>query len=97
MPKSKDIKGKVETFVDMAIGFKFAMTEEQAIYRCFLVGIGEKCVRQVILLLELLLFFRCVGRDAQHHGTGLLYLFECVAEPARFYRSTGRVGLGEEE
>jgi hypothetical protein len=31
----------VEAFVDMAIEFKFAMTEEQAIYRCYLVAIGE--------------------------------------------------------
>jgi hypothetical protein len=43
------------------------------------------------------LFFRCVGGDAEYHGAGLLYFFECVAEPARFYRSTRGVSFGIEE
>ena len=62
-----------------------------------LVHVGEKGVRQVVFLLELLLLLRRVSRDAQHDGAGLLDLFECVAEPARFYRSTGGVCLREEK
>ena len=50
-----------------------------------------------MLLLELLLRGRRVGRDAEHGGAGLLDGLECVAEPARFYGSAGRVGLGKKE
>jgi hypothetical protein len=38
-----------------------------------------------------------VGRNAKHDRTGLLNLLVCVAEPARFYRSTRSVGLGKEK
>jgi len=63
----------------------------------FLVGVGEERVREVVFFFELLLFFRSVSGDAENYGAGLLYLLECVAEPARFYRSTRCVSLGIEE
>jgi hypothetical protein len=63
----------------------------------FLVGVGEERVGKVVLLLEFLLLFRAVGGDAEYDSAGLEYLLECVAEPARFYRSTGSVGLGIKE
>jgi hypothetical protein len=62
-----------------------------------LVFIGQQRIRQVIFLFELFLGRGLVGGNPQHHGPGLLYLGECVAEPARLYRSTGRVGLGIEK
>ena len=64
--------------------------------RELLVGVGQQRERQVILVFELLLPFRAVGRDAQDDGAGVLDFAVCVAEPARFNRSTGSVGLGEE-
>jgi hypothetical protein len=63
----------------------------------FLIGVGEERVGQVVLVLELLLFFRSVGGDAEYDGARLFDLLECVAEPARFYGSTGGIGLGEKE
>jgi len=62
-----------------------------------LVGVGEKRIRKIVFLFELFLLFRGVGGDAENDGAGLLDLLECVAEPARFYGSTGGVGLGIEE
>jgi hypothetical protein len=62
-----------------------------------LVGVGEKRIRKIVFLFELLLFGGGVGGDAENNGAGLLDLLECVAEPARFYGSTGGVGLGIEE
>lgn len=62
-----------------------------------LVGIGEERIGKVVFLLELLLFGGSVGGDAENDGAGFLDLLECVAEPARFYGSTGGVGLGIEE
>jgi hypothetical protein len=38
-----------------------------------------------------------VGGNTQHYSSGPLDLGECVAEPARLNRSTGRVGLGIEK
>ena len=63
----------------------------------FLIGIGEERVGEVVFLFELLLLGGSVGGDAENDGAGLLDLLECVAEPARFYGSTGGVGLGIEE
>lgn len=62
-----------------------------------LVHVCEKRVGQVVLLFEFLLFRRRIGGDAEDHSACFLDLFECVAEPARFYRSTGRIGFGKEE
>jgi hypothetical protein len=62
-----------------------------------LVWISEKRIGQVVFLFELFLFAGGVGGDAENDGAGLLDLLECVAEPARFYGSTGGVGLGIEE
>lgn len=63
----------------------------------FLVGIGEQGVGQVVLVLKLLLFVRAVGGDAKYDSASFLNLLVCVAEPARFFGSTGSVGLGIEE
>ena len=38
----------------------------------FFIGIGEQCVRKVVLLFELELRGRSIGGDAQHHQPGLL-------------------------
>jgi hypothetical protein len=62
-----------------------------------LVWISEKRIGEVVLLFEGFLFGGGVGGDAENDGAGLLDLLECVAEPARFKRSTGRIGLGVEE
>jgi hypothetical protein len=62
-----------------------------------LVGVSEKRIGKVVFLFELFLFGGGVGGDAENDGAGILDLLECVAEPARFYGSTGGVGLGIEE
>jgi len=63
---------------------------------CF-VGVSEKRIGKIVFFFELLLLGGSVGGDAENDGAGLLDLLECVAEPARFYGSTGGVGLGIEE
>jgi hypothetical protein len=45
-------------------------------------------------LLEFFLGRGLVGGNTQYHSASLLDLSECVTEPARFNRSTRRVGLG---
>ena len=62
-----------------------------------LVFIGQQGIRQVIFLFKFLLGRRLIGGNTQHHCSGPLDLGECVAEPARLNRSTGRVGLGVEK
>jgi hypothetical protein len=62
-----------------------------------LVLVGQQRIREIVLLFELLLGRGLVGGDAEHSRTGPLDFLECVAEPARFNRSTWRVGLGIEE
>ena len=62
-----------------------------------LVLVGQERVRQLVLVLELLLGGRRVGGDAEYGDSGSGKLAVCVAEPARFYGSAGRVGLGKEE
>ena len=62
-----------------------------------LVLVGEKRVRQFVLVLEFLLSGRCVGRDAEYGNAGPGELSICVAEPARFYGSTGGIGFRIEE
>ena len=59
--------------------------------------VGEERVRQFVLILEFLLGGRRVGRDAKHGNAGSGELCICVAEPARFYGSTGGVGFRIEE
>jgi hypothetical protein len=54
-------------------------------------------IGKIVLVLELLLLANSVSRDAVNSGAGLLDLAECVAEPARFDGSTGRVRLRIEE
>jgi hypothetical protein len=50
-----------------------------------------------MVLLELFLRGRLVGGDAEDNRAGLLDFLECVAEPARFQRSTRGVRLGIKE
>jgi hypothetical protein len=59
-----------------------------------LIRIGEQGIRQVVLLFEFLLLGRRVSRYAKDHRASFLNGFEGVAEPARFYGSTGGVSLG---
>ena len=59
--------------------------------------IGEQGVRKFVLFLEVFLRLGSIGRDAEHNQPGLLKFYICVAEPARFYRSTGSVGFGIKE
>jgi hypothetical protein len=59
-----------------------------------LVFVGQQGIRQVVLFFEFLLGGDLIGGDAEYNGSSLLDFLECVAEPARFYGSTGRVGLG---
>jgi len=61
------------------------------------VFIRQKGIGQIIFLFKFLLGRGLVGGNTQHHCAGLLHLGECVAEPARLNRSTGRVGLGIKE
>ena len=63
----------------------------------FLVDVGQERVRQVVFLLEFFLLGRSVGGDAVDERPGLADLVECVAEPARFDRSTRGVSLRVEE
>ena len=59
--------------------------------------IGEQGVRKFVLFLEVFLCRGSVGRDAEYYQAGLLEFYIGVAEPARFNRSTGSVGLGIKE
>ena len=63
----------------------------------FFVGVAEKGVGQVVLLLELLLRFGIVGGDAENYGPGGLQLLIGFAEPASFDGSAGSIGFGKEE
>ena len=58
-----------------------------------LVHISQERVRQVMFLFEFLLGGRLVGGNAEDNRAGALDFLECVAEPARFQRSTGSVSL----
>lgn len=62
-----------------------------------LVFIGEEGVRKFVLVFEFLLGGGSVGGDAEYGDSGLGEFAVCVAEPARFYGSTGGVGPGVEE
>jgi hypothetical protein len=62
-----------------------------------LVLVREQRVGQAVFFFEFLLRGRFVGGNAQYDRTGALDFLECVAEPARLQRSTGRVSLGVEE
>ncbi len=62
-----------------------------------LVLVGEKRIGQVMVHFELFLGGRLVGGDAEHDRAGFLNLLVCVAEPARFKRSAGSIGLGVKE
>ncbi len=57
-----------------------------------LVGIGQQREGKIVLLRKFFLRTGRVGRDAKQRGAGFLNLFICVAEPASFDGSTGRVG-----
>jgi hypothetical protein len=61
------------------------------------VWVGEQVVGKLVLLLKLLLFFRSIGGNPKNGEAGLLQFCVRVAEPARFYGSTRRVGFGVEE
>ena len=65
--------------------------------RDLLLFIGEERKRQTELLLETLLCLGRVGRNSKDDGAGFFDLLVCVAEPARFNCSTGRVGPREKE
>lgn len=62
-----------------------------------LVHVRQQGIGQVIFFLEFLLGRGLVGGNTQDNSPGLLDLGECVAEPARLNRSTGRVCLRKEE
>ena len=51
----------------------------------------------MVLVLELLLSLRTIGRDAQDDSSRFLQLLVCVAEPARLNGSTGSIGFRKEE
>ena len=63
---------------------------------CFIL-IGKERVGQLVLVLEVLLGRGGIGGDAKYGYAGPGEFAVCVAEPARFYRSTGCVGLRVEE
>ena len=71
--------------------------EHAKLVRDALVFIGQERIGQIEFLFEFLLCGRLVPGDAQHYCAGSLDFLECVAEPARFQRSTGRVRLRIEE
>ena len=62
-----------------------------------LVRVGEQGKGEAEFVTEFLLRAGGVGGNAKQHGAGFLNLLVCVAEPARFYRSTGRIGFGIKE
>ena len=62
-----------------------------------LVHIRQKRIGEIVFFFEFFLGRGFIGGDAEYNGSCLLDLFECVAEPARFNRSTGRVGFGIKE
>ena len=62
-----------------------------------LVFIGQQRVGKVVFLFEFLLGGGLVGGNAEYNSACPLDFLECVAEPARLNRSTGRVGFGVKE
>jgi hypothetical protein len=71
--------------------------EHVELLRRLFIDVGQQRVGQAVFVFEFLLSRRLVGRDTKHNCAGFLDLLECVAEPARFERSTRRVGLGIEK
>jgi hypothetical protein len=61
------------------------------------IGVGHESILESIFRSELLLRLGFVGRDADDLGLGFRKFLVCVAKLARLFRSTGRVGLREEE
>ncbi len=61
------------------------------------VYVSQQRVGQVVFFFEFLLGGDLISGDAEYNGSSLLDFLECVAEPARLQRSTGRVGLGIKE
>ena len=59
--------------------------------------ISKERVGQLVLVFELLLGGGSIGGDAEYGNASPGEFAICVAEPARFYRSTGCIGLGVEE
>ena len=62
-----------------------------------LVLISQQRIGQLVLVLELLLGGRCIGRDSEYGDSGPGQFAVCVAEPARFDGSTGGIGFRIEE
>ena len=67
--------------------------EHAVLDRDSLVFIRQQRIREILFLLEFLLGGGLVGGNTQHHSASLLDLSKCVAEPARFNRSTRRVSF----
>jgi len=87
--------GSVDAHVLLPVKAFFLQNPEFLGHR--LVFVGHERVGEGVLLLEFLLCRRFVGGDADDRGAGTLDFLKCVAEPARFERSTRSVCLGEEE
>jgi hypothetical protein len=93
--RADDERGPVNTHVFPAI---HALFLEHAIFDTDgLLHIRQKRIGEIVFFLELLLGRRLIGGDAEHNSASPLDFLECVAEPARFNGSTGRVGLGVKE
>jgi len=63
----------------------------------FFVRVGEQVIGKLVLFLEFFLCGRGVGGNPQNGEAGFLQFCVRVAEPARFYGSTGSIGFGVEE
>ena len=61
------------------------------------VRIGQQHEWETVLVLKFLLRSGGVARNTGQDGARLFDLLVCVAEPARFFRSTGSIGLGVEK
>ena len=71
--------------------------ENAKLFADYFVYICKEGVGQGVLLFEFLLRLRCVARDTQNDGSGLLYLLKYIAKATCFNGTARRVGLGIEE
>jgi hypothetical protein len=71
--------------------------ENTKLFADYFVYICKEGVGQGELLFEFLLGFRCIARDTQNDGSGLLYLLKYIAKATCFDGAARRVGLGVEE
>ena len=88
-------RGALNPHVFLAVHALFL--EHAKLYGYSFVFVGQERIGEIVLFLKLLLGGGLIGGNSEHNCACPLDFLECVAEPARFNRSTGGVRLGIKE